>query len=359
MVFLGIDVVKADFHCALLSDGRSRPNSVFQLEKGFERLLAWLHNRGVEHVHACLEATGGWSEELALFLHDRGQDVSLVNPMTAKAFWRSELSRTKTDKADAALIARYCSAMRPRLWEPPSPSQRRLQRLGRRRSALVEMRTQEENRLEGPGVEEVRDSLERSIAFLGRQIGEIDAEIRSVIDDDPDLRSKSDLLKSIPGIGERVAATLLGELPQITEFRNGKTLAASVGLCTHEFRSGSSVSTAWALQGRYYMPAITAMRCNPILADYAARLRGRGKRNKQIIAAGMRRLLVLAYGVLKSGRPFNAVPALDAGHGIWLRGSKGGGVFVTETRGRLGYRWQDRELALGFRALPAPKTERG
>ncbi len=236
--------------------------------------------------------------------------------MAIKSFGQSELSRTKTDKADAALIARYCSAMQPRLWEPPSPSQRRLQRLGRRRTALVEMRTQEHNRLEGPGIAEVRDSLEKSIAFLERQIADIDREIASVINDDPDLRNKRDLLESIPGIGERVASTLLGELPQITEFRNGKALAAFVGLCPREFRSGSSVSTSWLskvgnphVRRVLYMPAITAMRCNPILVDFSARLRARGKRPKQIIAAVMRRMLVIAYGVLKSGRPFNAVPS--------------------------------------------------
>jgi len=316
MVYLGIDVGKADFHCALLSDGRSKPNSFPNSQKGFERLRSWLRNRGVDRVHACLEATGGWSEELALFLQEQGHAVSLVNPMAIKSFGQSELSRTKTDKADAALIARYCGAMQPRLWEPPSPSQRRLQRLGRRRTALVEMRTQEHNRLEGPGIAEVRESLEKSIAFLERQIADIDREIASVINDDPDLRNKRDLLESIPGIGERVASTLLGELPQITEFRNGKALAAFVGLCPREFRSGSSVSTSWLskvgnphVRRVLYMPAITAMRCNPILVDFSARLRARGKRNKQIIAAVMRRMLVIAYGVLKSGRPFNAVPS--------------------------------------------------
>ncbi len=323
MVYLGIDVGKADFHCALLSDGRSKPNSFPNSQKGFERLRSWLRNRGVDRVHACLEATGGWSEELALFLQEQGHVVSLVNPMAIKSFGQSELSRTKTDKADAALIARYCSAMQPRLWEPPSPSQRRLQRLGRRRTALVEMRTQEHNRLEGPGIAEVRDSLEKSIAFLESQIADIDREIASVISNDPDLRNKRDLLESIPGIGERFASTLLGELPQLTEFRNGKALAAFVGLCPREFRSGSSVSTSWLskmgnphVRRVLYMPAISAMRCNPILKDFSARLRARGKRTKQIIAAVMRRMLVLAYGVLKSGRPFIAVPALDNGHGI-------------------------------------------
>jgi len=185
------------------------------------------------------------------------------------------------------------------------------------------MRTQEHNRLEGPGIAEVRDSLEKSIAFLESQIADIDREIASVISNDPDLRNKRDLLESIPGIGERFASTLLGELPQLTEFRNGKALAAFVGLCPREFRSGSSVSTSWLskmgnphVRRVLYMPAISAMRCNPILKDFSARLRARGKRTKQIIAAVMRRMLVLAYGVLKSGRPFIAVPALDNGHGI-------------------------------------------
>ena len=288
MVYLGIDVGKADFHCALLSDGRSKPNSFPNSQKGFERLRSWLRNRGVERVHACLEATGGWSEEVALFLQEQGYAVSLVNPMAIKSFGQSELSRTKTDKADAALIARYCSAMQPRLWEPPSPSQRRLQRLGRRRTALVEMRTQEHNRLEGPGIVEVRDSLEKSIAFLERQIADIDREIASAIYDDPDLRNKRDLLESIPGIGERVASTVLGELAQITEFRNGKALAAVVGFCPREVRSGSSVCAAWLskmgnvhVRRVLYMPAITAMRFNPILRDFCARLRARGKRTKR------------------------------------------------------------------------------
>jgi transposase len=314
---LGIDVGKGEFHCALLVEGRLRSNSFPNSAAGFERLVTWLQNRKVAHVHVCLESTGGWSEELGAFLYERGHAVSIVNPSTIKAFGQSELSRTKTDKADAALIARYCSAMKPRLWEPPSPSQRRLQRLGRRRVALIEMRVQESNRLQAPGVEDVRSSIETTIAFLDRQIAEIDAEISTTIDQDPTLRGKRELLESIPGIGKTVAMTLLGELPQLTEFRSGKALAAFVGLCPRQFRSGSSVATSWLskvgnvhVRRVLYWPAITAMRCNPVLKAFAARLRSNGKRPKQVIAAVMRRLLVLAYGVLKSARPFD--PALNA-----------------------------------------------
>jgi transposase len=309
---LGIDIGKADFHCSLLEGDRARSNSFPNSKLGFEKLAAWLHNRKAEHVHACLESTGGWSEDLGAYLTELGHAVSIVNPLAIKSFGQSELSRTKTDKADAALIARYCSAMKPRLWEPPSPSQRRLQRLGRRRVALDAMRVQEVNRLQGPGVDEVRTSLEKTIAFLEREIDEIDAEMKATINDDPTMRGKRELLESIPGIGERVAATLLGELPHLAEFRNAKALAAFVGLCPREFRSGTSVRTSWLskignshVRRVMFMPAITAMRWNPVLAAFAARLRANGKRPKQVIAAVMRRLLVLAYGVLKSAQPFD------------------------------------------------------
>lgn len=275
------------------------------------RLRRWLDNRGVERVHACLEATGGWSEELALDLLERGHKVSLVNPLAIKAFGQSELSRTKTDKADAELIARFCAAMRPEPWSPPSPSQRRLQQLARRRMALDDMRTQEKNRLEGPGVSEIADSIETTLAFLDEQIEQIDEQMRELIEGDPSLKGRRDLLESIPGIGERLAVTLLGEIPNIDEFRNGKALAAFVGLCPREFRSGTSVSSSWLsrrgnarVRRILYMPAI-AIRCNPLIRAFAQRLQLAGKRGKQIITAVMRRLLVLAYGVLKSQRPFD------------------------------------------------------
>ena len=313
IAILGIDVGKSEFHCALRVSDDIRTNHFPNSKTGFSRLRNWLKNRKVERVHACLEATGGWSEELADDLHAHGHLVSLVNPLAIKAFGQSELSRTKTDKADAALIARYCAAMQPTLWQPPSKTQRRLQQLARRRMALDDMRTQERNRLEGPGVSEIAASIEDTIAFLDHQVEDIDAEMRDVIDEDPTLRGRRDLLQSIPGVGERLIVTLLGELPNISEFRSGKALAAFAGLCPHEFRSGTSVSSSWLsrrgntrLRRILYMPAVVAMRFNPVLKAFAERLRARGKRSKQIIAAVMRRLLVIAYGVLKSQQPFNA-----------------------------------------------------
>lgn len=310
---LGIDVGKRDFHCALSQEGKIRNKRFSNSKAGFTQLHRWLHDRHANRVHACLEATGGWSEELAADLHAHGHTVSVVNPLAIKAFGQSELSRTKTDKADAELIARFCAAMHPEPWQPPSPAQRRLQQLARRRMALDDMRTQERNRLQGPGIGEVVDSIETTVDFLDEQVAEIDDQIRKLIDEDPTLRGRRDLLESIPGIGERVAVTILGEIPNISEFRSSKAIAAFAGLCPCEFRSGTSVSASWLsrrgnsrIRRILYMPAIVAMGCNPILKAFATRLRLAGKHAKQIIAAVMRRLLVLAYGVLKSGQAFDA-----------------------------------------------------
>jgi transposase len=318
VIVLGVDIGKSDFHCALVDeDGKPKAQSFPNSQLGFERLRKWLINRKVERVHACMEATGGWSEELAFFLQEQGHLVSVVNPLAIKKFGESMLSRTKTDKADAALIARYCTAMKPELWRPPSTAQRRLQQLVRRRASLCEMVTQERNRLEAPGGEATHASIERTITFLEQQIEEIDEQIRSLIDGDPTLRKQKDLLDSIPGIGDRTSTTLLGEIPHLNEFRSSKALAAFVGVCPREERSGTSVSRSWlsrlgnkAVRQALYFPAITAMRFNPVLAPWAKQLRGRGKRPKQVIAAVMRRLLALAYGVLRSGKPFDpAIPA--------------------------------------------------
>lgn len=160
-------------------------------------------------------------------------------------------------------------------------------------------------------MDEVRASIETTIAFLSKQISAIDAEIADTIDQDPTLRANRELLESILGIGERVATILLGELPTLKEFRSGKVVAAFVGLCPRKFRSGSSVSASWVSKAGnshvrrvVYMPALAAMRFNPVLIAFANRLRANGKRPKQIIVAVMRRLLVLAYGVLKSGKRF-------------------------------------------------------
>jgi transposase len=182
--------------------------------KGFDQLAVWLRHRAVEHVHACLEATGGWSEALAVDLHERGHVVSLVNPQRIQDFGRSEGQRTKTDRAVAALSARFCAVHRPEAWSPPRPEIRALQALSRRREALLEMRTQELNRMSGPETDDnVRASLSAHLAFLEAEIVKIEKRLDETINRDPDLRNQRDLIETIPGLGRRSAISDHGRVP--------------------------------------------------------------------------------------------------------------------------------------------------
>src|ERR671939_159424 len=145
---LGIDISKLKFNVCLLGEGSKLKHRVFPSNAaGFEQLQAWLTKQGVERVHACLEATGTYSEALALSLFEAGHTVSIINPAAIKAFAQSRLSRTKTDKVDAELIARFTVAQTPPQWRPLPQEVQELQALVRRLDALIEMKVMEENRL--------------------------------------------------------------------------------------------------------------------------------------------------------------------------------------------------------------------
>ena len=138
---------------------------------------------------------------LATCLHDAGQNVSVVNPARIKGFARSELLRTKSDKVDAGLIARFWATMHPESWVPLAPEIRTLQALVRRVDALLVMRTQELNRVEATH-ETVASSVQEHVVYLDQEIKKLKKQIADHIKQHPELRAKRDLLGSIPEIGE-------------------------------------------------------------------------------------------------------------------------------------------------------------
>ena len=312
---LGLDIAKLKFNACLIRDAGKLRHKVFpNTAAGFAQLSDWLTRQGVGRAHACLEATGTYYEALATHLHEHGHVVSVVNPAAIKAYAQSHLSRTKNDRVDAALIAGFCAERRPPAWQPPAAELRELQALVRRLDSLVEMRTMEENRLSsGVTVAAVRSSLEDSIAYLSEQIRRTEALIRSHIDSHPGLRRQRELLDSIPGVGEATAAALLAEVPDIKQYKSAREVAAFAGLVPRERQSGSSVRGRVRLskignarlRKALYFPAITALRCSPFFQAWAEGLRQRGKSKMAVVGAAMRKLVHLAYGVLKSGRPFD------------------------------------------------------
>ncbi|MEG4914129.1 MULTISPECIES: transposase [unclassified Microcoleus] len=310
---LGIDISKKDFHVVLLKEsGGTRLKKFTNNSAGFESLHSWLKQLGVEEVHACMEATSIYGEALAEFLYQAGYQVSIVNPARIKGFAKSELLRTKTDSVDAALIARFCAAVKPSFWTPTAPEVKELQALLRRLDSLMEMFTAEQNRLE-TATATVASLTQEHLEYLKQQQAQIKQLISDHFDRHPHLKQQRDLLTSIPGIGDVTASVFLAEIGRIEDYKNARQLAAHAGLTPCERSSGTSVrgKTRLSCTGNVrlrkalYMPAVVAMRHNPLLKAMSERLLGRVQVKMQVIGALMRKLVHLAFGILKSQKPFD------------------------------------------------------
>src|SRR5437588_551681 len=303
---IGIDISKLKFDLCLLRDNGKLKHKVFpNTAAGFLQLSAWLQKQKVERVHACLEATGTYGEALATYLFDSSHVVSVINPAVIKAYAQSHLSRTKTDKVDATLIARFCLERKPPAWSPLPAEVRELQALVRRLESLLEMRQMEVNRLEaGTSADLVRESLTEHITFLDDEIKRTEKLIRNHIDQHPTLKEQRELLITIPGIGNTTAAKLLAGLLDVKLYKSARQLAAFAGLAPRLHESGSSIKRkarlsktgAPRLRKALYFPAIAAIKYNPYVKDLSERLRARGKCPMQVIGAAMRKLIHLAYG---------------------------------------------------------------
>jgi transposase len=316
---VGIDVAKAKLDVALKQPpGKWKTKVVANTAAGFEELRSWLAKHSVSSAHVCMEATGVYWEGVAQDLADHGFELSVINPAQIKAFASALGVRTKTDSVDAKVIAQFCASQAPARWQPPSKSVRRLRALVSRREAMVELRVQEMNRLEVAATDVVRRSIEQVMSTLNEQIAAIEREIAKDVDDDPTLRQQRELLASIPGVGDKTIANFLSHYGGELRFQKTRQAVAFAGLDTRQHQSGSSVhgksrlSKAGhsSIRRALYMPAVVAMTRTTWGKAFAQRLLAAGKPKKLILGALMRKLLAIAYGVLKSGKPFN--PALHA-----------------------------------------------
>jgi transposase len=311
---LGIDVSKDTLDVVLLMEQMQTHKVIHNNMEGFKQLERWLKSQQAGQVHACLEATGQYGDGIAEYLYGLGHPVSVVNPARIKHYGESKLHRNKTDKADAELIAEFCLKENPALWEPLSAEVKHLRALVRRLDDLQTNYQQEKNRLRsGERDAYVIANLTEHVKYLEASIKELKKQIQDYIDQTPGLKSQQDLVRSIPGIGKLTAAKLLAEIGDISSFEGAPQLAAYAGLNPKGFRSGSSVhkKTRISKQGRselrscLYMPAVVALSHNPIVQSLKERLCERQLPKMAIVAAAMRKLLHLVYGVLKNQTPFD------------------------------------------------------
>jgi transposase len=312
---VGIDVSKKKLDVALLMvDMKVRKKTFTNDLAGFQNLYLWVQHHHKGSFHFCMEFTGVYDEAVAEFLYEKGQLVSRMNAMAIKSFARSMLTRTKTDKKDALVIAQYCKAHDPKPWQPDPMHLKVLRDLSRTLESLKEIHQDLLNRLEKYNDREspAKKVWQKSAKDMEKRIKEVEKQLEDHIKNHPDLKEKVVLLETIPGIGRTTARTMLAEIPDIQHFKNARQLAAFAGLNPCQRQSGSSVNGqtrlskigSKRLRKALYMPAIVATRWNPVIANFTDTLLRRGKCKMSALGAAMRKLLHIVFGVLKSQQPF-------------------------------------------------------
>jgi transposase len=327
-VSVGIDVSKASLEVALIgpeeetsTENVRASHTVPNTEDGFGHLLDWLEKqtdasleKRPEQVHVCLEASGDYQRPVARFLDEHGLTVSVVNPQRTSAYADSQLNRSKTDKVDARLLARFCDREDPNRWEPPSSEQKSLKELTRGLDQLKKERDRLNNQIGQSENPTVTDSLKSVLESINEQIDRLEEAIDQHVRSSNTLARNRDLLETIPGVGQTTAALVLAELGDHERFESARQAAAYAGLTPAHHESGSSVHRkphlskvgSSRLRRALYFPAMAALRCNAAVEAFGERLEERGKEDMVIIGAAMRKLLHICYGVLKNQTPFDA-----------------------------------------------------
>lgn len=316
-IFLGIDVGKTDLFCHVILNSSTESERFDNTSDGIRALVSWLCKiASPPSILACLEQIGHYGKPVALALHTLGvRSLHLVNPRQIKAFGNQKLRRNKSDTADARLIAQFLRSEHEELrpWSPLPANHEKVKELSRYAESLTQDTARLKTKLEAVILIDVKRSINRRIKAQQKELETIRAKISKIVDNDTQLKVQNSLLHSIPGLGEVTCQILLAELPEIELFGDARQLAAWVGVTPRHFVSGISGRSTTPitkvgsanLRRALYLPAMTAMTYNPLLKEFAQRLKENGKTGKQIVIAVMRKLLHQIYGILKSGQPFN------------------------------------------------------
>jgi transposase len=306
-MFVGIDVSKDRLDVHVRPSGEAF--AVARDGEGLDRLAAKLRALAPDLV--VLEATGGFEAVVAAAVAGAGLPLAVVNPAQVRAFARATGRLAKTDRLDAALIARFAEQVRPEPRPLASEEARGLAELVARRRQLVEMIGMEANRRRQARSPKVLRGIERTLAALQAALTELDAEIGGQVRGSPAWRAAEDLLTSVPGIGPITARTLIAELPELGRITR-RRVAALVGVAPVNRDSGASRGHRAIAGGRksvrnvLYMAALTAVRHNPAVRVAYERLRARGTPAKAALVAAMRKLLTIANAVLRDQQPWKA-----------------------------------------------------
>ena len=302
---IAFEVSKASLTVHVLPDDRQTviANTELAITAFLKKLM------GEQSAFVICEASGGYERQVLLCCAALGLPVHRAHGSRTRNFAKYLGLSAKTDAIDARMLALFAQRSEDlRLWEPPSPETVELRALRRRRDDLAQMVRIEKNRIEHAHVEAIVLSLNRHVLILGEEVAELDARIASLIAATPTFRHRSDLMQSVKGIGAATAAACLAYVPELGSLTKGEA-AAIVGLAPHAQDSGKTQGQRRITGGRrevranLYMAALSALRWDPGMKAFAARLKAAGKPSKVVIAAVMRKLIVILNAVLRTDEP--------------------------------------------------------
>jgi len=321
MKIIGIDVSKAKLDCAWFKhiETSKVKNKVFgNKAKDYELLIAWAKketNGPIESLCFVMEATGIYHEALAYALYHAGANVCVVNPAQIRDYAKSLGTRTKTDKKDSVVIARFGLKEHPRLWQPEPEDIRTLKALISRLEAVEKDVQREKNRLEKAEfaqiTEEVHVSIHTVLEQLEKEKQRLEELIDQHIDSHPHLKKDRQLLETIPGVGP-VVSRLMVSVIRSRQFEAAPQCAAFMGLIPVQHESGSSIRGRAHLskagnariRAKLYMAAVVSIQHNPDIKRQYERLLKNGKVKMSALGAAMRKLVHICFGVLKHQRPY-------------------------------------------------------
>lgn len=314
---VGVDVGQDQLWAVLPGQ---KPRCFDHTPSGIRELLSWVRpNSPQDIMHFCMEATGVYSQSLAIgLLQYPNTQVSIINPARIAAFAKAQMRRTKTDKIDALVILAFAQSQKPEPWKPEPLALQKLYALVSQADALRTTIREWANREHTQGFapnlpDAVRKTTTALIRSLERQLAKVENAIKELCNHDPLLKNQIDLLCTIPGIAQHSATRILAYgKSALTEY-SARALVAHAGLAPRQHQSGTSVhrKSHIAKQGNkllrhaLYMPSLVASVHNPIIKNFYHRLLKNDKSKMATLIACMKKLLLISRAILISQKPFN------------------------------------------------------
>ena len=302
----GVDVAKQQLD--LFIDAVDRRLRVANDDAGIARLVGELKKHKARLV--VIEATGRYHRRVAAALLEGGITVSVVNPQQARAFARAGGLLEKTDRIDAAVLARFGRCMRPRATDKTPENQTTLRDLIARRRGLIQMRVAEVNRAHDQLPEFAAKQSEKLLRMIDQQVEDLDREIAKLIESDGDWTNKARIIDSVPGIGPDTANQLVVQMPELGKL-NRQQIAKLAGLAPLNCDSGEHRGQRRIRGGRedvrtcLYMAAFNARQKSERFRRFFDGLVARGKLYKIAMAACMRKLLTVINQMVKTNTHWN------------------------------------------------------